>query len=374
VRTPIAVELGAEFPIFAFSHCRDVVAAVTKAGGVGVLGALGRSPDQLDMELTWIEEQVGRLPYGVDIVIPATSLDRDDDNPGVQARLEAMIPRGHRQFVEDLLTSHGVGSAPDGGRPTERVGNSAAERALVDVVVGHRARMLVNALGPMPKGIVDRVHEVGMLAGGLVGSPVHADRQRANGVDVIVAQGSEAAGHTGQLSTMVLVPQVVDAVAPAPVLAAGGVASGRQIAAALALGAQGVWTGTMWLTVDEADTDPALKARILEATSSDTTQTKSVTGKPNRFLRNAWTEAWAAPGAPEPLPWPLQLKLTSPALARITRSQHPQLIGTSVGQSVGMVNTARPARRVLLDLVDQFVDAASQFTEVVDDQSRAPQA
>jgi NAD(P)H-dependent flavin oxidoreductase YrpB (nitropropane dioxygenase family) len=365
--TPFAKQLGAEFPIFAFSHCRDVVAAVSRSGGVGVLGALGRTPDQLDMELTWIEEAVGHLPYAVDIVIPATSLDRDSSDPDLQDRLEAMIPAGHRQFVEDLLTRHGVGKLSDGGRPIERIGNTAAEFQLVDVVLGHRPRMLVNALGPMPKAVVDRVHQAGMLAGGLVGSPVHAQRQRANGVDVMVAQGTEAAGHTGQISTMVLVPQVVDAVAPAPVLAAGGIASGRQIAAALALGAQGAWTGTIWLTVDESDTDPALKARILAATSADTTQTKSMTGKPNRFLRNAWTDAWAADGAPEPLPWPLQLKLSSPAITRITRSQNPQLVGTSVGQSVGMVNAVRPARRVLLDLVEEYVEAIRPLQEPLED-------
>jgi NAD(P)H-dependent flavin oxidoreductase YrpB (nitropropane dioxygenase family) len=367
MRTPFARKIGAEFPIFAFSHCRDVVAAVTKSGGVGVLGALGRTPDQLDMELTWIEEQVGDLPYAVDIVIPATSLERDSSDPEIQSRLEEMIPAGHRQFVEDLLTRHGVGEAPGAARPTSRTGNTAAEIALVDVVLGHHPRMLVNALGPMPKVIVDRVHQAGMLAGGLVGSPVHAQRQLANGVDVIVAQGTEAAGHTGQISTMVLVPQVVDAVSPAPVLAAGGVASGRQIAAALALGAQGVWTGTIWLTVDESDTDPALKDRILAATSSDTIQTKSVTGKPNRFLRNAWTDAWAVEGAPEPLPWPLQLKLSSPALARITRSQNPQMVGTSVGQSVGMVSAGRPARRVLLDLVDEYIATAAKLQDSLAD-------
>jgi NAD(P)H-dependent flavin oxidoreductase YrpB (nitropropane dioxygenase family) len=331
-----------------------------------VLGALGRTPDHLDRELTWMEEQVGDLPYGVDIVIPATSLDRDGEGPEFQSRLEAMIPEGHRDFVEGILARHDVGPLPDGPGSTERVGNSAAERELVDVVLGHRARLLVNALGPMPKEIVDRAHDAGLLTGGLVGSPTHAARQRANGVDVIIAQGSEAAGHTGQISTMVLVPQVADAVAPAPVLAAGGVASGRQIAAALALGAQGVWTGTIWLTVEEADTDPVLKARLLEATSSDTVQTKSVTGKPNRFIRNDWTDAWAAPDAPAPLPWPLQLKLTSPALARIGRSQHPRLVGTSVGQSIGMVNASRPARRVLQELVEQYLEAVEHLNEQVD--------
>jgi len=368
VRTPLSKQLGCEFPIFAFSHCRDVVAAVSRAGGVGVLGALGSTPDELDMELSWIEEQVGDKPYAVDIVLPATTLDRDRPEPDAHAQLEAMIPQRHRDFVEEVLARHGVGPLPeDQRRPTDRIGNTAAERGLVDVVVGHRPRLLVNALGPMPKDVVDTAHAAGILTGGLVGSIAHAHRQVANGVDVIVAQGTEAAGHTGQITTMALVPQVVDAVAPVPVLAAGGIASGRQIAAALALGAQGVWTGTMWLTVEEADTDAVLKERILAADSTATTQTKSMTGKPNRFLRNAWTDAWVEPGAPEPLPWPLQLKLSTPAHARITRSQHPQLVGTSVGQSVGMVNTSRPAARVLMDLVEEFIEATGRMAQLVDD-------
>jgi NAD(P)H-dependent flavin oxidoreductase YrpB (nitropropane dioxygenase family) len=361
VRTKLARDLGCEYPIFAFSHCRDVVAAVSKSGGVGVFGALGRTPDVLDRELTWIEEQIGDRPYAVDIVLPAKSLDRDRPEEDVQAQLETLIPQGHREFVENVLTRHGVPPLPpEDERDVARVGNSAAERELVDIVLGHRARLLVNALGPMPKEIVDEAHAAGVLTGGLVGSPTHAARQRANGVDVLIAQGTEAAGHTGSISTMVLVPQVVDAVAPAPVLAAGGIADGRQILAALALGAEGVWTGTLWLTVDEADTDPVLKQRILAADSSGTVQTKSMTGKPNRFLRSAWTDAWDEPDAPEPLPWPLQLKLTTPAYARITRARNPQLIATSVGQSVGMVNEARPARRVLLELVEQYVEAAER--------------
>ena len=368
MRTPICDQLGCEFPIFAFSHCRDVVAAVSRAGGVGVLGALGRTPDQLDMELSWIEEQVGDKPYAVDIVLPATSLDRDRPEPDAHKELEAMIPQRHRAFVEDFLAGHGIGPVPpEELRPSERIGNTAEERRLVDVVVGHRPRLLVNALGPMPKDVVDVAHQAGILAGGLVGSPAHAHRQVANGVDVVVAQGTEAAGHTGQISTMVLVPQVVDAVAPVPVLAAGGIASGRQIAAALALGAQGVWTGTIWLTVDEADTEPSLKEAILAADSTSTTQTRSMTGKPNRFLRTPWTDAWSAPDAPEPLPWPLQMKLASPAMARATRARRQEVMGTSVGQSVGMVTTARPAARVLLDLVDEFIESAHRVTRLVDD-------
>ncbi len=355
MRTPLCDILGMEYPIFAFSHCRDVAAAVTNAGGFGVYGALGSTPEHLDEQLRWIDEQVRGRPYGVDIVLPARSLEDDHPAPGA---LDAMIPDANRAFVAELLDRHGV-RLEAAGSDAGRVSSKAAERELVDVVVAHRARMLVNALGPMPADIVERCHDAGVRVGALVGTERHAEKQVANGVDVIVAQGTEAAGHTGEISTMVLVPQVVDAVAPTPVLAAGGIASGRQIAAALALGAQGVWTGSLWLTVVESDTGPALKDKILAASSSDTVRTRSVTGKPNRFLRSAWTEAWDQAGAPAPLPWPLQMMLTTGAISRIMQLDEPALVTTSVGQGVGLVHVPRTARAVVIGLVEEFVDAAA---------------
>lgn len=268
MRTKLAKDLGIEFPIFAFSHCRDVVAAVSRAGGMGILGALGSTPDQLEIELDWLDRHVGGKPYGVDIVLPAKSVEDSRPDPG---DLAAMIPQGHRDFVSALLTRHGV-TPPEPDR-ANRPMSKEQERLLVDIVLAHPARILVNALGPMPPDIVERCHDHDVLTGALVGSPQHAERQRANGVDVLVAQGTEAAGHTGDVTTMVLVPQVVEAVWPSPVLAAGGIATGRQVAAALALGAQGVWTGSMWLTVQESSTPPVLKEKILAATSSDTVRT-----------------------------------------------------------------------------------------------------
>ena len=348
-----------EYPIFAFSHCRDVVAAVTNAGGFGVFGALGSTPGHLDEQLRWIDEQVRGRPYGVDIVLPAKSLE--DDHPAVDD-LAAMIPEEHRAFLAALLDRHGVHVEP--GAPM-RVSSKAAERDLVDVALAHEARLLVNALGPMPPEIVEQCHDAGVLVGALVGTPHHAVKQVGNGVDIIVAQGTEAAGHTGDISTLVLVPQVVDAVAPAPVLAAGGIASGRQIAAALALGAQGVWTGSLWLTVQESDTPPALRDKILAASSSDTVRTRSVTGKPNRFLRSAWTDAWDAPGAPPPLPWPLQMMLTTGAIGRIMQVQNRELITTSVGQGVGLIDAPRSARHVVAGLVEEFVDAAGRVGSLI---------
>ncbi len=349
-----------EYPIFAFSHCRDVAAAVTNAGGFGVYGALGSTPEHLDEQLRWIDEQVRGRPYGVDIVLPARSLE-DEHSVG---DLQAMIPQEHRAFLADLLERHGVELEP--GAPM-RVSSKAAERELVDVALAHGARLLVNALGPMPADIADRCHTAGVLVGALVGTPRHAVKQVDNGVDIIVAQGTEAAGHTGDISTMVLVPQVVDAVAPAPVLAAGGIASGRQVAAAMALGAQGVWTGSLWLTVQESDTPPVLKEKIIAASSSETVRTRSVTGKPNRFLKSAWTDAWDAPGAPPPLGWPLQMMLTTGAIGRIMQLQNRELVTTSVGQGVGLIDEPRSARHVIAGLVDEFIDAAGRVGSLVED-------
>jgi len=358
VRTPVCDVLGIEYPIFAFSHCRDVAAAVTNAGGLGVFGALGSTPDRLDEQLRWIDDQVRGRPYGVDIVLPARSLE--DDHPAV-ADLEAMIPSEHREFLAGLLERYGVRL----DEAVTRVTSKAAERELVDVALAHGARLLVNALGPMPADIAERCHASGALAGALVGSPHHAVKQIENGVDIIVAQGTEAAGHTGEISTMVLVPQVVDAVAPAPVLAAGGIASGRQVAAALALGAEGVWTGSLWLAVQESDTPPVLKEKILAASSSQTVRTRSVTGKPNRFLQSAWTDEWDAPGAPAPLAWPLQMMLTTPAIGRIMQVQQRELITTSVGQGVGLIAEPRSARHVVASLVEEFIEAAGRVGALV---------
>jgi len=353
--TPLCERLGVPYPIFAFSHCRDVVAAVTNAGGCGVFGAIGSTPDHLDEALRWLDDQVRGRPYGVDIVLPARSLEDTEPDP---ARLEAMIPEGHRAFVAELLDRHGVRLPESAGR----VSTKAAERELVDVVCAHGARLLVNALGPMPADIVGRAHDAGMLTAALVGTAHHAEKQVANGVDVIVAQGTEAAGHTGEISTMVLVPQVVDVVAPTPVLAAGGIVTGRQIAAALALGADGAWTGSLWLTVQESDTGPVLKDKILAASSLDTTRTRSVTGKPNRFLRSAWTDAWEQPDAPPPLGWPLQMMLTTGAISRLMQLDHPALVTTSVGQGIGMIDRQRSARAVVLGLVEELADSAGSIT------------
>ncbi|MEV1177694.1 nitronate monooxygenase family protein [Nonomuraea sp. NPDC049784] len=369
MRTAICERLGIEFPLFAFSHCRDVVAAVTNAGGFGVLGAIAYSPEQLDTELTWIDGQVGGRPYGVDVLVPgkldASALDR-------QAHLMDFVPDRHRDFVTHLLSKYGV-SAPV--QPLTAVADEIGRRVtaagatgLIDVALKHPIGLIASALGPPPPEMVAKAREAGVPVAALVGTVEHARRQVAAGADLIVAQGTEAGGHTGEVSTMVLVPQVVDAVAPIPVLAAGGIASGRQMAAAMALGAEGVWCGSVWLTTEEAETSPSVKRKLLAASSLDTVRSTSRTGKPARQLKSAWTEEWdSGQESPGPLGMPLQLLVAEGAMARIEAAAEKgdpgalELVNYFVGQVVGQLDQVKPAREVVYDMISEFGEAAERL-------------
>jgi NAD(P)H-dependent flavin oxidoreductase YrpB (nitropropane dioxygenase family) len=371
--TPITERLGIEFPIFAFSHCRDVVAAVTNAGGFGVLGALAYGPERLEIELNWIDEHVNGKPYGVDFAMPVNYVGKGGGEDASFDSLDAMIPQQHRDFVDQLLAEHGVPELPpelEGG-PVAAAGLGVDEMGpnQVEVCLAHEnVKMIVNALGPPPQYVIERAHAAGILVGGLAGSKVHAERQVGIGVDVIVAQGTEAGGHCGEISTMVLVPEVVDAVGPdVPVLAAGGIATGRQMAAALALGAQGVWTGSMWLTVTEADTNPAALENMLAATSRDTVRSRAMTGKPARQLRTAWTEAWEGPDSPGTLPMPLQGILHQEAGRRTQRVQNRELIGYPVGQIVGRMNKVRPSKDLVLEMVEEWIETTERLNHLLAD-------
>src|SRR6266446_42887 len=305
MRTQLCDQLGIEFPIFAFSHCRDVVAAVSRAGGFGVLGAVGFPPGQLEIELKWIDEHIGDKPYGVDIVIPGKYEGMGEIDPKkLEDQLLAAVPPQHREFADKVLAAHGVPKLPEGERPANQLlGWTAATAApQVDVALQHgKVRLIANALGTPPADVITEIHGSGRLVAALCGSAKHALSHQAAGIDIIIAQGYEGGGHTGEIGSVVLWPEVIDAVAPTPVLAAGGIGTGRQIAAALAMGAQGVWTGSLWLTVAEADAPPAQMQAYLKAASRDTVRSRSFTGKPCRMLRNAWTEAWEAPDSPKPL-------------------------------------------------------------------------
>jgi NAD(P)H-dependent flavin oxidoreductase YrpB (nitropropane dioxygenase family) len=370
LRTPLCDAFGIDVPIFAFSHCRDVVAAVSQAGGFGVLGALAFSPEQLEIELAWIDEHVGGRPYGVDVVMPA-SYARGEAGDFSKADLEKMLPERHKQWIAQVLARYEVPELPGSAAP-RRIDSllgwsDSGGRSHVEIALKHPIRLLVNALGPPPKDVIDRAHAHGVRVAALVGSVAQARKQVELGVDLIVAQGWEAGGHTGDVSSMVLIPEVVDAVAPVPVLAAGGIGCGRQAVAGIALGAQGVWTGSIWLTVAEAESSPVLTEKLLHATSRDTVRSRSMTGKPARLLRTGWTEAWDGPDSPGPLPMPLQFMLNADAQARIAhfardpQSRARELVGIPVGQIVGRMNEVRPTREVVYDLVSEFVDTVRRL-------------
>ncbi|MGO9151590.1 NAD(P)H-dependent flavin oxidoreductase [Mycobacterium sp.] len=377
MRTRVAELLGVEFPICAFSHCRDVVAAVSNAGGFGILGAVAHSPERLHNELTWIEEQTGGKPYGVDLLLPQKYVGAEQG--GIDAgQVSELFPEEHRAFLDDLLVRYGIPvSTESADRPrTSRGGglniSPKGYEPLLDVAFDHDIRLIASALGPPPSDLVDRAHDHDVLVAALAGTTQHARRHAAAGVDLIVAQGTEAGGHTGEVATMVLVPEIVDAVAPTPVLAAGGIARGRQIAAALALGAEGVWCGSVWLTTEEAETAPVVKDKFLAASSSDTVRSRSMTGKPARMLRTAWTDEWDRPDSPAPLGMPLQTALITDSQVRINQAASQpgakarELATYFVGQVVGSLDRVRPTRAVVLDMVEEFIDTIGRLESLVD--------
>jgi NAD(P)H-dependent flavin oxidoreductase YrpB (nitropropane dioxygenase family) len=353
--------VGAEFPLFAFSHCRDVVAAVSRAGGFGVLGGARFSAESLEEELKWIDDHVDGKPYGVDILIP----EHQAVKPGTSiAEVAAMVPPGHRAFVEDLLRRSGI--EPKALAPQGRATTAYDGEPLLDVAFKHPIRLIANALGIAPHAMLDRGRRHGVPVAALVGAKEHAIRQVNAGVDLIVAQGSEAGGHCGEVSTLVLVPEVIDAISKVrkvPVLAAGGIMTGRQMAGMMAMGAAGVWTGSVWLATSDSEVNEVLRDKLVSASSRDTVRSKHRTGKFSRQLRTAWHDAWEAPGAPPALPMPLMSVLVEPILQQINAAAakgnpHARELATYfVGQGVGLIDGVKSASRVVQDFKEDFAEA-----------------
>ena len=370
-------KLGIEFPLFAFSHCRDVIAAVTNAGGMGVLGAVGHTPQTLEIELSWIDEQVQGKPYGIDLLLP-NKMDSKEAAISV-AELEARMPAEHRQYIEDLLANNGLDTSDLWG---QIVGNDygnnmrvSGASEVMDVAFQHPIKMIVNALGVPPEAMFERARAHGALVGALTGAKEHAIKHAEAGVDVLVVAGTEAGGHCGEVSTMVLVPEVLEAIAVYDnmhVLAAGGIATGRQMAACMAMGAAGAWTGSVWLTTAEAETTPTVKEKMLKAHSRNTVRSRSRTGKPTRQLQSLWTDAWGAPDAPDPLPMPLQGLLSKPAMAKIDKLAEGGHDGAKalatyyVGQAVGLMNAEQSARSVVYDFMQDYADAVERLSGTIE--------
>ena len=375
MKSPICAMLGIEFPLVAFTHCRDVVVAVSKAGGMGVLGAAGYTAETLETELRWIDEHIDGMPYGVDLIAP-TSMAISDDDTGED--MLARVPEEHRQFARNILASHQIDTADL--YQNQRAGGGGfltGKRAtnIIDVAFAHPIKLIANALGVPPRYMLEMGKARGVAVAALVGAKEHAVKQVEAGVDILVVAGTEAGGHCGEVSTLVLVPEVCDAVkgSGVAILAAGGIVTGRQMAACMAMGAHGAWTGSMWLTTTEAETSPVVKEKYVQASSRQTVRSKFRTGKYSRQLRSAWTDAWESADAPEPLPMPLMSLISEPALAKVTKlaeGGHPgarQLATYFVGQGVGLMNSIQDTRTVVREFMEDYLAAVERLSGTVED-------
>lgn len=370
MKNPICEMLGIEFPLVAFSHCRDVVAAVSKAGGMGIFGGVNCTPETLEEELSWIDDHVDGKPYGLDIIVP-NKVEGKGEQIDIETTL-SMIPEEHKQFSNDIMARHGVD--PGDLNPLRREQAAGTDNlrggtagAILEVAFRHPIKLIANALGIPPQVMSDLAAEHNVPVAALIGTREHAMSQVAAGVDIIIAVGGEAGGHTGDVATMVLIPEVCNALREigddTPVLAAGGIATGAQMAAAMAMGAAGVWCGSVWLTTAEAETNPVVKEKMLLASSRDTVRARSRTGKPSRQLRSPWTDAWEAEGAPTPLPMPLQSLVSEPPLRTIDKLSQGDNQGAKdlatywVGQGVGLMNESMSAGQVVQEFKEDFVAA-----------------
>ncbi|MET0154350.1 MAG: nitronate monooxygenase family protein [Candidatus Binatia bacterium] len=380
MKTPICEMLGIDFPLLAFSHCRDVVASVSRAGGFGVLGAVGFRPDELEIELRWIDDHIDGKSYGVDVLIPENLSIRGEKDTSARSLAER-IPKQQKEFVRDLLIEHGVDPLPvleasarrhsDAPSPLQEEG----ALKLLEVSFRHPIRLIANALGVPPQSMMEMGRAHGVPVAALVGAPEHAVRQAKAGVDVIVAQGGEAGGHCGEVSTLVLIPEVLRAVKPirnVPVLAAGGIMTGRQMAACMAMGAAGVWTGSVWLATSESEASEIFREKMIAARSRDTVRSRCRTGKPARQLRSAWTDAWEGPQSPGALPMPFQSLISEPALAAAERAAERgnkkarDLVNYFVGQGVGLVDRVKSTREVVREFMEEFAEALDDMQALVD--------
>ena len=365
-------KLGIDYPIFAFTHCRDVVVAVSKAGRIGVLGVVGFSAEQVKEELDWIDEHIGDKPYGVDVVIPEKYEGMGDMDPEtLEKQLESMIPQEHKDFAQKLLADHGVPAWPDGTTSMGLLGwtEATATPLLEEALKRPKCRLIANALGTPPADKIKMIQDSGRLVGALCGRLKQGIKHKEAGLDFIIAQGSEGGGHAGDVGSIVLWKQAAEACAPTPVLGAGGIGSGEQMLAAMSLGCAGAWTGSLWLAVEEAHAEPAQKESYFKATSDDTVRSRSWTGKTCRMLKNDWTEAWEKPNSPKPLGMALQGLVTSDGIRRTSRyagvADTQAVAFNPVGQVVGQINQVESCRNVIFRLVNEYVDALDRLNAMM---------
>ena len=369
--------LDIEFPLVAFTHCRDVVVAVSKAGGCGVLGAVGMSPEQLEQELKWIDDHIDGKPYGVDVLIPNKMVDQSEKFDA--EKLKGMIPQEYADFRADLLEKHDIEASEL--RTIDTAGSSFAAntkadgaKALLDVAFNHPIKLIANALGVPPDWMLQMGKDNDVKVAALLGTAQHAINQVKAGVDILVVSGTEAGGHCGSVSTMVLIPEVYQAIQPygdVPILAAGGIVTGKQMAAAMAMGASGAWCGSVWLTTVESEVPPVIKEKMVAANSSQTVRSRSRTGKHSRQLVSPRTDAWESEQAPDPLPMPLQPMVAEPALQKVNKLAEGGHDGAKdlatywVGQGVGLMNQSISASDVVQEFKEDFAEAYERLTGFV---------
>lgn len=374
LRTKLCDMLDIEYPIILAGMggvCGPtIVAAVSNAGGLGVLGAAGLNPDQLR---DWIEKtrSLTTRPFGVDLLLPKLDLPPISGKFSI-SELKAFLPAEELAFVDRLKKEIGI---PDVEVPPLEVDSDfvLGAKKQIDVILEEQVPVFASGLGS-PESIIPRAHARGMKVVGLVGNVRNARRVANSGADIIVAQGHEAGGHTGRIGTLALVPQVVDAVHPLPVVAAGGVGDGRGLVASLAMGACGVWVGTAFLLAHEACIDSPRdwvtnlgvdpydleqweidhwKDRIIAATEEDTRVTRIYTGKTGRFISNKFIEAWERAGG-KTLPMPLQTLLICEAELGLRKGRMTDYISEFGGQIAGMLKERKSAKQI----VDEMVEGA----------------
>jgi len=357
MQTKLCDMLGIEFPIIAFTHCKDVVASVVNAGAFAVLGEAMHTPEEIAADIKWIRSRVGDRPFGIDLVLPASA-------PGADTleKLLAGIPEEHKKFARHIKEKYDVPD-PKGAQALHQWGglNQEIARGQIDVILEERAPVFISGLGS-PAFMLKAAHERGMKVFGLIGKTRQAKREIEAGVDVIIAQGYDAAGHTGPIGTFSIVPEVAAIAGDVPVVAAGGVTTGRHLAAALCLGAAGVWTGTIWLASRESDSDMIIKEKLIAASSDDTVYSRSVSGFPMRVLRCPWTEEWGKPEAPRTLNSPYQMLLSSDYIQGANDHRRPDLMFEAAGQGVAFVESMKPARQIVFDMVEEALAAFEEIT------------
>ena len=351
--SPMCDRFGIDSPIFGFAHDIETVAAITNAGGFGVYGATRRFPEEITQELAQIRSLVGNRPFGVDLVLPPGMPEHNS-----REAIQAEIPQEHTEFVQQLVERFAVPKASKPGMRTRFIRSKEIEQAQLRAVMDSDVDMLACGIGA-PADVVAQAKDRGKTTLALIGSPHHVPKAVAAGVEIIVAQGYDAGAHTGPIGTYSLVPQIVDAAGDIPVLAAGGVATGRHIAAALAMGAQGVWLGTAWLLSKEhqGDMHRVNRDKLIQAGSADTVITCSESGKPFRQVRTGWSQAWEAEGAPAPLKMPYQDVLVGDLLGAIEEHDIEPLIHSGAGQSIAYFNGVKPVAQIMQALIDETAQA-----------------